>query len=143
MSTNATSATPARPDRRPLRDLAWGLGVAVLSAAAWFGWMGWDDEYQVDPVTDVASGPYEAWQVVGCAVTLLVVGVVAARWWRPFAAAIVLSVAFTVAWSVTSAAEDDTGLWGVGAVLVLVGTSAASLLVAAVVAAIATAREPR
>ncbi|NEN76912.1 hypothetical protein G3T38_01335 [Nocardioides zeae] len=126
-----------------MRDLAWGLGVAVLSAAAWFGWMGWDDEYQVDTATNQVSGPYEAWQVVGCVVTLLVVGVVAARWWRPFATATVLSLAFTVAWSVTAAAEDDTGLWGVGAVLVLVGTAAASLLVAAVVAAVATAREPR
>lgn len=131
------------PAPRSSRDLAWGLGVAVLSAAAWFGWMGWDDEYQVDPATNEVSGPYEAWQVVGCVLTLLVVGVVAARRWRPFGTALVLPVAFTLAWSVTAASEDDSGLWGVGAVLVLLGTAVASLVVVAVVAAIATAREPR
>ena len=43
-----------------------GLTVAVLSAGSWLAWMGWDDEYQIDPRTQVASGPYEAWQVVGC-----------------------------------------------------------------------------
>ncbi|WP_447646398.1 hypothetical protein [Nocardioides zeae] len=105
--------------------------------------MGWDDEYQVDPATNEVSGPYEAWQVVGCVLTLLVVGVVAARRWRPFGTALVLPVSFTLAWSVTAASEDDSGLWGVGAVLVLLGTAVASLVVVAVVAAIATAREPR
>lgn len=136
MPTNA-------PARHLRNDLVWVVGVAVLSAAAWFGWMGWDHAYQVDPATNEVSGPYEAWQVVGCVLTLLVVGVVAAHRWRPFGTALVLPVAFTVAWSVTAASEDDSGLWGVGAVLVLLGTAAASLLVVAVVSAIATAREPR
>ncbi|MDR6172769.1 hypothetical protein QE364_001479 [Nocardioides zeae] len=138
MSTNE----PVVAHRPSLRDLAWGIAVAVLAAAAWFGWMGWDDEYQVDAATNEISGPYEAWQVIGCVLTLLVLGVVAARRWRPFATAIVLSLAFTAAWSLTAAAEDETGLWGVGAVLVLVGTSVASLLVAAGVAAVGS-REPR
>lgn len=136
MPTNA-------PARHLRNDLAWALGVAVLSAAAWFGWMGWDDEYQVDRATNEVSGPYEAWQVVGCVLTLLVVGVVAAHRWRPFGTALVLPVAFALAWSVTAASEDDSGLWVVGAVLVLLGTAVASLVVVAVVAAIPTTREPR
>ncbi|HEY1135240.1 MAG TPA: hypothetical protein VGE77_11765 [Nocardioides sp.] len=144
MTENPPGAVPTpAASRRTLRDLAWGSGVAVLSAAAWWAWLGWDDEYQVDPVTDVASGPYEAWQVAGCVVTLLVVGVVAALRWRPFGTALVLPVAFTVAWSVTSAAEDETGLWAVGAVLVLIGSGAAALLVAAMVASVRRGREPR
>ncbi|MDQ1103512.1 hypothetical protein [Nocardioides zeae] len=140
MSTNE----PVVAHRPSLRDLAWGIAVAVLAAAAWCGWMGWDDEYQVDAATNEISGPYEAWQVVGCVLTLLVLGVVAARWWRPFATAIVLSVSFTVAWSVTATTMDDeeTGLWMIGAVMVLVGTSAVSLLLAAMVAAVRS-REPR
>jgi hypothetical protein len=39
--------------------------VAAPSVGAWYGWLGWDSTYQVDPTTQVSSGPYEAWQVVG------------------------------------------------------------------------------
>jgi hypothetical protein len=71
------------------RKAVGALGIAAAAVAAYWGWLGWDTEYRVDPVTHVESGPYEAWQVIGCVLTLVVVAAVAALvfapcWWpRP------------------------------------------------------------
>jgi hypothetical protein len=107
------------------------LGVAVISALLWYAWMGWDQQYQVDPVTGVRSGPYEAWQVIGCALSLLVV-FVSALWAgvRPLPAAAALTLAFTAAWTVHAASYDDTGMYGVGMVMLLGGLSLATAVVA-------------
>lgn len=113
------------------------IGLAVLSAAAWFGWMGWDTERDVDPVTQSSSGPYEAWQIVGCGVTLvaLLIGALLLRVPAPLACA-AMTVAFTAAWTTTAAATDDSGLFVVGAVLVLLGSAAATAAVAATTVAL-------
>lgn len=68
------------------------------------------------------SGPFEAWQVAGCVLTLaaLAVGAAIARW--ATTALWILPVAFTLAWSIPAASYDDTGLWGVGAIMILIGT---------------------
>ena len=115
------------------RQVVGGLAVAVLSAALWFAWMGWDTEYDVDPVTQVSSGPYQAWQVLGCGVTLLLllVGALLLRV-TPLVACAAMTVAFTAAWTTTAASQDDTGLFVVGAVLVLLGLAAATAVVALV-----------
>lgn len=44
------------------------LTAVVLTVASWLGWLGWDQQRNPD-----GSGPYEAWQVVGLALTLTVV----------------------------------------------------------------------
>lgn len=111
------------------RDLIAGLLVAAASAGAWLAWMGWDDEYQVDAAGN-ASGPYEVWQVVGCALTLIVLAVLAAWLWRPWAVVVIAPIAFTLAWSVTAARSDDSGLWAVGAIMVLVGTVVGAIVCA-------------
>jgi hypothetical protein len=99
-------------------------GAAVAAVVAWWGWLGSDTTYQMDPVTGVASGPYEPAQVIGCGVTLVVIAALAALVTRPGWVTAAVAVPFTVAWSVQAASSDETGLWGVGAVLVLVGTTA-------------------
>lgn len=103
--------------------------MAVLSAASWFAWMGWDTQYQIDPVTGVSSGPYEAWQVIGCGLSLLVVfaGAVALRV-RHWYVAAALVAAFTAAWIVTAAQQDDTGAYLFGAVLVAAGLAMATAI---------------
>jgi hypothetical protein len=106
------------------------LGAALLSVLAWVAWLGWDQEYQVDPATGIASGPYEAWQVVGCVLTLLVAAVVAGVAARAVVAAAWVTVPFTVCWTVSAAREDETGLFAVGALMIAVGLYLGSLAVA-------------
>ena len=113
-------------------QVAGAVAVALLSALSWFLWMGWDSEYQI--VDGVASGPYEAWQVVGCALSLLVVYVGAlVLGLRPLLAAPALILAFTTAWTVQAAGEDETGMYGVGTIALLIGLTAGTALVSAVV----------
>jgi len=118
-----------------------GLVVAALSVGSWFAWMGWDHEYQVDPRTQTVSGPYEAWQVAGCAGSLLVLLVAVlllrVRW---FVACPAMTVAFTAAWTATAASTDDSGLYGVGATLLLLGLAAGTTVVAM---AVLSLRRPR
>jgi hypothetical protein len=110
------------------------LAVAALSALSWYAWLAWDSEYQVDPVTQVSSGPYEAWQVVGCALSLLVlfVGALLAGV-RPVPASAALTLAFTAVWTATAASRDETGLYGVGMVMLLVGLTVATTVVSVAV----------
>ena len=124
----STAPTPARTAVR----LAL---VAVLSAACWLAWTGWDTQRDVDPVTGATSGPYEAWQVLGCVVSLAAVTVLAVRALGTGRAVVTVAAAFTLAWVATSAAADESGLWLVGAVLVLLGTAAGAGVVALVVTA--------
>ena len=96
--------------------------------------MGWDSEYQTDPVTGVSSGPYEAWQVIGCAVSLLIVFVAALILQvRPLVAAPALTIAFAAGWVTTEAPRDDTGLYGVGLILLLGGLAMSTTVTSLVV----------
>lgn len=83
--------------------------------------MAWDHGYQTDPATGVTSGPYQGWQVVGCVVCLVALGVGASVRLPAWLVIPVMPVAFTAAWSWTAAGADGTGLWVIGAVLVFVG----------------------
>jgi hypothetical protein len=130
--------------KRMKRNLVGVPVVAGLSVLAWAGWLGWDDEYQVDAITGAQSGPYQAWQVVGCAVTLLVVlvGALISRV-HPVLAAAAMTVAFTAAWTWQAARTDDSGLFGVGAILLFGGLASATALVSVIVAAVSARRPGR
>lgn len=114
--------------------------LAVAAAACWWVWLAWDRTYQRDPVTGVASGPYEAWQVVGCVLCLVVLTVVAARRLPLRLVVPVVPVAFTAAWALTASTYDRSGLWPVGAALVLVATLVGTALVGGAARAV---RRPR
>ncbi|MEU7851326.1 hypothetical protein AB0B74_23845 [Micromonospora parva] len=108
------------------------LGVLFLAAAtvgAWLLWLGWDDEYTVDSQTGATSGPYDPWQVIGCVLTLVLLAALAGTRLSPWLVAPVMTVAFTTVWSWRAASTDDSGLWVVGGILVLVGMAAGSTLV--------------
>jgi hypothetical protein len=115
------SSPASRPRRHAATVLAGSVLVGGLTVAAWFGWLGWDHEYEIDPVTQHATGPYEAWQVVGCVLSLLAIALVAGVELHPLVPLAVMPPAFTAAWSLDAASRDETGLWAVGAVLLLVG----------------------
>lgn len=119
----------------PPQRLRWGRGVILGSCAAlcWFAWLAWDRTYQLDPVTGVASGPYETRQVLGAVVTLAVLASVGALWAGPRETILSLTIGFTAAWSASAAADDDTGLWVVGALLVLAGMALGVGLVTSIV----------
>jgi hypothetical protein len=125
-----TSTFGSRRRSTPWFQVAGTAAVAVLAAALWYAWMGWDTSYQTDPVTQVTSGPYEAWQVAGCALSLLVVFVGALLIGvRPLWASAALTLGFTAAWTATAAPADETGMYGVGMILLLIGLAAATAVV--------------
>ncbi|MEV1072278.1 hypothetical protein [Micromonospora parva] len=114
------------------RDTRVLLGVLFLAAAtvgAWLLWLGWDTRYTVDAQTGASSGPYEAWQVIGCVLTLVLLAGFAGTRLSPWLVAPVMTVAFTAVWSWRAAGTDDSGLWVVGGILVLVGMAVGSTLV--------------
>ncbi|GAB4069653.1 hypothetical protein GCM10028777_32310 [Angustibacter speluncae] len=115
------------PSRLPSPLVA--LLAAVAAAATWFAWLGWESGYVTDPATGTVTGPYSVVQVAGCVVTLLVVAAVAGWFAAPWWVAPAITLAFTAAWTVDAAASDDSGLFVVGAGLVLVGLALGSGLV--------------
>lgn len=131
MTSTAPGSADARPALSPgmARTLQPSAAVAftVLGAGLWWGWFAWDT-VRGGSGTEQQSGPYEAWQVAGCAVTWIVLVWMGVKVLRPLLLIPALPVGFTAAWILTAAPSDDSGLWGVGAILVAGGTLAANAL---------------
>ncbi|MGW5370558.1 hypothetical protein ACWER6_24865 [Streptomyces sp. NPDC004009] len=123
----------SRQSPKPALQLLSILVLAGVSTASWAAWLGWDQHRDVHP-DGTETGPYQAWQVIGLVLTLLVPVCWAA--YRHYVAAAVLgtSAGLTIAayydWS-----DDSSGLFVVGVGLVMTG----SLLGTAVVSAVITA----
>ena len=111
----------------------------------WFAWLGWDHEYyQVD---GVAQGPYRAWQVIGCGLSISAAAVLAYLWvpgvWAIFVLAAAAVIGFAVPWALDAAATDESGLWVVGLLFLLVGGGLGLLAVLTITAVAAARRRPR
>lgn len=119
------------PAKNVFRAVAGVLAVAAATVLAWWAWLGRDTTYTLDPETGSYSGPYTTAQVAGAVLTLAAV-LVAAVLLRvpPVPAAAVMTVAFTAAWTAQAAADDETGLFAIGAILVLAGMTAGTTVVA-------------
>ena len=61
--------------------------------------------------------------------TLVVIAVVAGRRLRPALVVLPMTVAFTAAWSINAARTDDSGMWPIGAFMVLLGMLAGTAVV--------------
>lgn len=126
----------------PARRAGVLLGLALFAAAMWAAWLGWDTEYY--EVDGVQHGPYREWQVVGCGLSVVVGAVLAQVLLRstamvaPLAAAAV--VGFAVPWTMSAASTDDSGLFVVGAVMLLVGGFIALAALLAVTGAVLRVR---
>lgn len=120
-----------RTTRTPARSLLTALGLAALAVGTWGVFLGLDTTRDVDPVTGSTTGPYEAPQVIGCAVVLVVLVVAGTSVLPAWLAVATVALPFTAAWSVHAATSDDSGLWVIGGTLVLVGTVGGGALVAA------------
>jgi GNAT superfamily N-acetyltransferase len=104
-----------------------GLAVATLSAvgtvAAYLAFLGWDQHRDIGP-DGGQTGPYQAWQVLGLTAVLVGLAVWAARRGQGIAATLVISAVLTLAFSVTASRDpNNDGLWGVGATMLLVGST--------------------
>ncbi|MFD0785370.1 hypothetical protein ACFQZ8_15795 [Micromonospora azadirachtae] len=102
-----------------------GLLLATATVGTWLAWLSWNTGYRIDQ-TGAVSGPYAVWQVAGCVLTLAVVAAAGGWWLSPWLVAPVMAVAFTVPWAGQAASTDGSGLWVVGATLVLMGTAVGS-----------------
>lgn len=111
-----------------MSDVMKSLGIWVAVAAAtvlnWTAWLGWDQKYDEHPDGGV-SGPYEAWQVAGLVAVLAALVVATALARRPWTA--VLAPTFGMALAVAADwSDDDSGLWIVGAGMIVIGMLAAT-----------------
>jgi xanthosine utilization system XapX-like protein len=95
--------------------------IAALTTATWWT-LGRDTTHEVDAATGAVTGPYEAPQVIACAVVLVGLVVVGALVLPAWLAVLAVSLPFTAAWTLHASSNDDSGLWAVGAILVLLGT---------------------
>ncbi|MFJ4581150.1 hypothetical protein [Streptomyces echinatus] len=123
---------------RPLLRTLPALVPAVVAPVAWAVWLGWDRQWDVRP-DGTTTGPYQAWQVIGLVLTLLVAVCWAAARRHPASVVLGTTAGLTAAawydWS-----DDSTGLFAIGVGLVMVGGLAAT---AAVCGAVALVRGTR
>ncbi|MCP2267104.1 hypothetical protein ACFQHV_11400 [Promicromonospora thailandica] len=105
--------------------------LAALAVATWWA-LGQDTSRTVDPATGDVSGPYGPVQVIACVVALVGLVVIGSVLLPAWLAVLGVALPFTAAWTVEAASSDDSGLWAVGAILVLVGTLGGGTIVAAI-----------
>ncbi|MET9378910.1 hypothetical protein ABZX98_33055 [Streptomyces sp. NPDC002992] len=121
------------------------LVPALVAAAAWAAWLGWDQHRDVHP-DGSTTGPYEAWQVIGLVLTVLVPVYWAAS--RRSVEGAVLLTALGVSLGLTVAAaydwsDDASGLYVIGAGMVMVGSLLVTAAVSALIASATRGRADR
>ncbi|MFE9137670.1 hypothetical protein [Streptomyces sp. NPDC007355] len=102
--------------------------LAGVAVAMWAAWLGWDQHRDVHP-DGSSTGPYEAWQVIGLGLGLLIPVCWCASRGHVVAAALGTSGGLTLAaaydWS-----DDASGLFVIGVGMVMIGSAAATGLAA-------------
>ncbi|MFF0461609.1 hypothetical protein [Streptomyces mexicanus] len=113
---------------KPLSHLLWTLLLAGLSLVMWAVWLGWDQHRDIQP-DGTTTGPYQAWQVTGLVLTLLVATCWTTLRGHGVAAVLGTTAGLTVA-SYWDWSDDASGLFviGVGVIMFqsLAGTAAVS-----------------
>jgi hypothetical protein len=139
------STQPAVTASRIARLGGTALALGLFAATMWFSWLAWDHQYYL--VDGVAQGPYRSWQVLGCGLSIATAAVLAHRWVRGGSAIFVLSAAaiigFAVPWALDAATTDDSGLWVVGLLFLLVGGGLGLVVLLSITAAITSGVPPR
>lgn len=125
----------ATRNRMPAAPAIFG-GASAYTVVAYLAWLAWDQERTRVPGSSDLQGPYEAWQVVGLAISLA--GLAGVLTWRRTSwgslCAVAVVVTLTVAWSIDAASQASIGanLWPIGAAFLLVGSAVGLALVVAV-----------
>lgn len=82
-------------------------------------------------------------QVLGCALTVgLGTAVLAARW-HPVAAAVGVTLGFWLVWTLHARAQDASGLYAIGSVLLAMGLTAGTAVAAVLGTAVRAAMDAR
>lgn len=127
--------------QRPVSLLLPILVPVALSLAGWAAWLGWDQHRDVQP-DGTTTGPYEAWQVIGLVLTLLVPVYWAASRRHVAGAVLGTTAGLTVAafydWS-----DDASGLFMVGVGMVMVGSLVVTAGLSAVIGSVIPPRSGR
>lgn len=103
--------------------------VALVSAGSWFAWLAWDTTYYLDPKTGYEAGPYEAWQAIGSGITVIVAVIIAVRFAAPARVAAAAAIGYAIAWGSTEMPGDESGMSGVGLVMILIGVGIGTLVI--------------
>ena len=131
------------PSKTLFRSTASLFALAAVTVFTWWAWLGRDTTMTLDPATGDYSGPYTTAQVAGAVLTLAAVLVAAVLLRVPaLPAAAVMTVAFTAAWTAQAAGQDESGLFAVGAILLLAGMTAGTTVVALITASLRRHRRP-
>ncbi|MEU4156960.1 hypothetical protein [Actinoplanes sp. NPDC026670] len=102
--------------------------VAALSVLAWAVFLG-------------PGNSYEVAQVAACGLALLVLLAAAVlAGVHPVLASAALTLAFTAAWTRNAAASDTTGLYAVGALMLLVGLTVGCAIVSGLLSGVRSRR---
>ncbi|MFB6550883.1 hypothetical protein [Streptomyces sp. NPDC056405] len=119
---------------KPVPQLVSGLVLAGVTSALWAAWLGWDQQRDVH-ADGSTTGPYEAWQVIGLVLTLLVPVCWAASRRYVGGAVVGVTVGLTASayydWS-----DDSSGLFVVGVGMVMMGSLAVTSVLGAVIASV-------
>ncbi len=119
---------------KPVLPLFPVLVPAAASLLLWAAWLGWDQQRDVHP-DGTTTGPYDAWQVIGLVVTLLVpVYWAASR--RHVAAAVLGTTAGLTAAAWADWSDDSSGLFVIGVGMVMVGSLAVTAVASPVIASV-------
>ncbi|MEU9476100.1 hypothetical protein [Streptomyces sp. NPDC048191] len=120
-------------NRRLRGSVAQLLSIVLLAGVAmalWAAWLGWDQHRDVHP-DGSTTGPYEAWQVIGLVLTLLVPVCWAAFRHHVAGAVLGTTAGLTLAayydWS-----DDSSGLFVIGVGMVMIGSLVATAVACAV-----------
>ncbi|MDX3616283.1 hypothetical protein [Streptomyces europaeiscabiei] len=116
------------------------LVTAVAALTMWAAWLGWDQRRDLHP-DGSSTGPYEAWQVIGLVLTLLVPVVWAASRRHITGAVVGTTAGLTVA-SFHDWSDDASGLFVIGVTMVMLGTAAVTTGLSFLVAAIGRRPQP-
>lgn len=118
------------------------VALVLMTGSLWWGWFAWDDSYQRDPATGEISGPYELWQGIGCGICWIALVIVAQKFLRPWVVLVVMPLSFTVAYSLTVLPADQSGLAGVGVIMIAAATFLGTLAVVGAVLGIRRMSNP-
>jgi len=120
--------TPKSPSAGIARELLAALALAALVGIG--TWLVFGPG--ATPIVDRDAGGYTAAAypvMLGCGVVLPALTVAATFVVRPLLVVPAVALPFTAAWTAGAASVDESGLWAVGAVIALIGSTVGAVIV--------------